>query len=186
VGPHQGTEVNGAGVDISCSPLVSWLLGWKKRVCFVLRKRCVSSPRIGCRRRFRWYVVWHNRIKATWHRGDPGVHRFVTDRRGLLWGCVGFGASFGALAHTARVGAVVASGGVRLPEFPRAAEANQKAVEEGGEGIGPGRISKVGIASAPPDEPAAFGRTARATAGLPLRRPVSTRVVRMPSPQILS
>jgi hypothetical protein len=44
VGAHEGIEVNGAGVDISCSPLVSWLLGWKKRVFFYLRKRCVTSP----------------------------------------------------------------------------------------------------------------------------------------------
>jgi hypothetical protein len=70
----------------------------------------------------------------------------------------------GALAHTARVGAVVASGGVRLPEFPRAAVAKRKAADKGGEGMGPGHTFGVGIVSAPPEAPAAFGRTARATA----------------------
>ena len=128
-----------------CSPLVSWLLGGKKRVFFSLRKRCVSCPRIGYRRRFRWCVwfsVAGNRVTA---RG--GQHFPV-----------------GALAHASRVGAAVASGGVRLPEFPRAAVAKQKAVDKGGEGMGPGHISNVGIVSAPPEAPAAFGRTARATA----------------------
>jgi hypothetical protein len=33
-----------------CSPLVDWLLGWKKRVFFSLKKGCVSCPWIGCGR----------------------------------------------------------------------------------------------------------------------------------------
>ena len=117
MGPHEGIEVNGAGVDISCSPLASWLLGWEKRVFFSLRKGCVTCPWICHRRRFRWCVVWHNRIKARCRRGDPGMHGFVTDRQGLLWGCVGFGVSFGALAHAVARGGPVPCwcAGARVP-----------------------------------------------------------------------
>lgn len=51
------------------SPLVSWLLGGKRRVLFSLRKRCVSCPWTGCRR----YVgrVWGIDVlvpRASWTR----------------------------------------------------------------------------------------------------------------------
>ena len=145
----------------SCSPLADWLLGWEKRVFFSLRKVCVTCPWIGCRRRFRWC--------AGAHGGEVGG-RFL----------------FVALAHASRVGAVVAPGGVRLLGFPRVAEANRKAVDEGERVSGQDILSALELC---PPHQKSLTNLVELLEPPPCstpRGPVGTRVVRMPSPQILS
>jgi hypothetical protein len=104
-----------------------WRVGfWAVKRGFSSRRgRGVSLLRWIChRRRFRWC--------AGAHGGEVGG-RFLV----------------GALAHASRVGAVVASGGVRLPGFPRVAEAKRKAADKGERVWGPGHTFGVGIVSAP-------------------------------------
>ena len=90
-----------------------------------------------------------------------------------------------ALAHASRVGAVVASGGVRLLGFPRVAEANRKAVDEGERVSGQDILSALELC--PPHQKSLTNWVERLEPPpcSTLRGPVSTRVVvRMPSPQI--
>ena len=93
---------------------------------------------------------------------------------------------FVALAHASRVGAVVAPGGVRLPELPRAAEANRKAVDEGERGSGQDVFPRLELRPTHQKSLTNLVERLEPPPCSTLRGPVSTRVVRMPSPQILS
>ena len=91
----------------------------------------------------------------------------------------------GALAHESRVGAVVALGGVRLPEFPRVAEANWRGVDEGERVSGQDILSALELCPPHQNSLPHLVELLETPPLSPLRGPVGTRVVvRMPSPRI--